>query len=1244
LPTLAEGRLVVRAPLGAGGAGHVYRALDRARGHEVAVKVLHDPTADALVRLKTEFRALADLRHPNLVRLHELIDDGGHWMITMELVDGVDFLRWVRPVPTADGADGLLDETRLRGAAIELARGLEALHVAGYLHRDIKPSNVVVTDGGRVVLLDGGLVASLVDGRQDEADVIAAGTLAYMAPEQGAGRRLTPKSDWYAAGALLYHALTGRPPFLGAPVEVISAKLLEEPPRPSTFVPGVAPDLDQLAVDLLHRRPRQRPSGREVIRRLGGVSDDELDLADGSGDFPLPLVGRERELGVIGPLLAKGWGPRLIVVTGPAGVGKSFLVREAIRRMELRRPEAWTVWNRTHPRTDVPLRGLDGLIDELAKRLRRLGDDQRRDLAPVLRRLARRFPVLATIARGQRGSSPPPPSGPPVGPPDPRVEAATVAPVVAPPPPAPPPPAPPPEAAPDPIGVGQPGDDAAALGELLATVGLERPLVMVMDDAHLARPAAIAFVHAALDAVPRPRVAFILIGRDDTDWWRGLPDAAVSLTLGELDQDDALAVAGQRVIPEDAPAVVASCGGHPGLITEVARAAADLAIWLGHRRGVLPARTRAVVDAIARSDVPLAPAVAARAAGVAPIEPAELDELATACVIKIGADGKLAPYHPRVGAAIAATLDDARRHELDRGLAAALVGAGEPLAAARRWLAAGERPQAREAAVRAANDAIAAGEHDHAIAAFQLAIAASDAAPDSRPPARTPERAAIRPEAPAAPSQGPPARTPERAAIRPEAPAASSQGASRPDLGAAGQLHAALAEVLGWTGRVDDAVRSYLAAAERSSPRRSLEARRRAGELLLHDGQLDAGAKVFAQLLDDLGVPALPRRGDHDIAPLIAQADEAGRDADPLTATRLDVLWAAATAWSEVDAARTARLRRIYVALARAAGDRRRKARALSSEAIAASARRHPDHAERWARAIAIAAEIGLAEDPAFTAGPAAYAALHAGELAAAAAGFDRVLTGLRERGLISGAAGAASLALALACRAHLGDLAGLRAVIDRVRSHASRDRMLGLEITTGGAALLGLAADDPDAVLAAAERAARWPSRGFTGISHQRVFAAWHAHVYRGDPAAARSEIEAGYAAARRAGVTLVAIARLDLLRMRALARVLTRDRDAAAHDRDRLAAIPLALAAPAADGVTAALAFAAGDRAAAATAWRRSAQALDKAGLVLHARAAAWRAALADGRPDAAAAMAAAIGELGVAAPEKLLATLAP
>ncbi|KAB2883960.1 MAG: protein kinase, partial [Kofleriaceae bacterium] len=174
---LAE-RFEVRALLGSGGMGSVHRVHDRARGHDVALKVLEAAGGRELYRFKREFRMLADILHPNVVRLHELYTAGDAWMFSMELVEGVPFHRWVRPVEVEPEDDeltrplpkappdrvmvpGRLDEARLRDALRQLADGLHALHAAGKLHRDIKPSNVLVTHEGRVVILDFGLVADL---------------------------------------------------------------------------------------------------------------------------------------------------------------------------------------------------------------------------------------------------------------------------------------------------------------------------------------------------------------------------------------------------------------------------------------------------------------------------------------------------------------------------------------------------------------------------------------------------------------------------------------------------------------------------------------------------------------------------------------------------------------------------------------------------------------------------------------------------------------------------------------------------------------------------------------------------------------------------------------------------------------------------------------------------------------------------------------------------------------------------
>src|SRR5262249_18844737 len=155
-------RFAVVCRLGAGGMGVVYRAFDRERNAEVALKTLRDVDAQSLLRFKQEFRALADLSHPNLVRLGELVCRRGPRRFAMERVEGADLLAWVRPgtpatvdddqiSPDADtatrdfgAAPPSCDLARLRQVLPQLVEGISALHRAGKLHRDIKPSNVLV--------------------------------------------------------------------------------------------------------------------------------------------------------------------------------------------------------------------------------------------------------------------------------------------------------------------------------------------------------------------------------------------------------------------------------------------------------------------------------------------------------------------------------------------------------------------------------------------------------------------------------------------------------------------------------------------------------------------------------------------------------------------------------------------------------------------------------------------------------------------------------------------------------------------------------------------------------------------------------------------------------------------------------------------------------------------------------------------------------------------------------------------
>lgn len=277
-----------RRLIGAGAFGAVYEAFDRERQATVALKTLHRLDAVALSALKHEFRALAGVRHPNIVRLYELLSDGGGWFLTMELVDGCDFRAYVRggpngDVPTviapdANGEIGLAEtvdaalalpverptEARLRSAMKQLAEGLAALHERGILHRDLKPSNVLVSREGRVVIVDFGLVVEAPRGKDAFIGPIA-GTPAYMAPEMllGAGDKLSPRTDVYLLGAIFYEICAGQPPHEGATVEAMFSSVLLSQPR---FPPNFPVEARGICQRALSRDPADRYESAGALR------------------------------------------------------------------------------------------------------------------------------------------------------------------------------------------------------------------------------------------------------------------------------------------------------------------------------------------------------------------------------------------------------------------------------------------------------------------------------------------------------------------------------------------------------------------------------------------------------------------------------------------------------------------------------------------------------------------------------------------------------------------------------------------------------------------------------------------------------------------------------------------------------------------------------------------------------------------------------------------------------------------
>ncbi len=275
---------VIEERLGQGGMGTVYRARDTELQRTVAIKMLEVAGDDTRARLLHEARAASALNHPHIVTVHGVQQQGDVAFIVMEHVVGVSLDRAVPP--------GGLPLTSVLRHAIDIADALAAAHAQGIVHRDIKPANVMVTNAGRVKVLDFGIARHRLLPTEATRLPTLAGTLAatgqtigtpgYMAPEQVAGQPAGPASDVFALGAVLYYMLTGTPAFAGASAwALMDATMHAEPPGLAAAKPGTPPAVAAIVSRALAKDPAVRfASGREMHQALvEALADAERAIA-----------------------------------------------------------------------------------------------------------------------------------------------------------------------------------------------------------------------------------------------------------------------------------------------------------------------------------------------------------------------------------------------------------------------------------------------------------------------------------------------------------------------------------------------------------------------------------------------------------------------------------------------------------------------------------------------------------------------------------------------------------------------------------------------------------------------------------------------------------------------------------------------------------------------------------------------------------------------------------------------------
>ena len=266
------GRYKVEQILGRGGMAEVYKAYQETLDRHVAVKLIHTflaDDADFLARFQREARAVAGLRHPNIIQVYDFDTEGDTTYMVMEFIDGPTLKDIIEELHAKN-------ETMPLNEAIEVIKSvgmaLDYAHRKGMIHRDVKPANVMRDSTGRTVLTDFGIV-KLMTGPQYTATGSLVGTPAYMAPEQGLGQPGDARTDIYSLGVMLYQLVTGRLPYESdTPMAVVFKHINDPLPLPSTINLELPPGIEKVILKALAKDPNERyQTAREMVDHLNNL-------------------------------------------------------------------------------------------------------------------------------------------------------------------------------------------------------------------------------------------------------------------------------------------------------------------------------------------------------------------------------------------------------------------------------------------------------------------------------------------------------------------------------------------------------------------------------------------------------------------------------------------------------------------------------------------------------------------------------------------------------------------------------------------------------------------------------------------------------------------------------------------------------------------------------------------------------------------------------------------------------------